>query len=313
MAEIILHHYDLSPFSEKIRLAFGLKGLAWRSCVAEAVPPRPHLDVLAGGYRRIPVMQVGADVYCDTEVIFRAIERIAPAPTLYPQGEGIAKALSHWWDRATWKPAIGVLVAHIGEHLPEAFLKDRKESYLGYDISKEGMAPMLPAYVQQMAAAAGWLDDMLGDRDFLTGDAPSAADLTCHHSLWLLRANAGAEAIDAQLQLSSRVTDWMGRIAALGHGEKTDISIEDALAAATAARPGDGFAADADPTGLRPGAAVTVTPEDNARVPVEGTLVAADAQEVVVARETDLGTLNLHFPRAGFEVLPAQTAARDAA
>ena len=119
MADIILHHYDLSPFSEKIRLALGYKGLPWKSVKVEAVPPRPLMDVLTGGYRRVPVLQIGADVYCDTEVIFRAIERTGTGPTLYPTGEGLSKALSFWWDRATWKPAIGVLVDHIGEHLPE--------------------------------------------------------------------------------------------------------------------------------------------------------------------------------------------------
>lgn len=101
MTDIILRHYDLSPFSEKIRLALGYKGLPWRSVTVDAVPPRPALDALTGGYRRVPVLQIGADVFCDTEVIFRALERQQPQPSLYPTGEGIAKALSHWWDRAT--------------------------------------------------------------------------------------------------------------------------------------------------------------------------------------------------------------------
>jgi glutathione S-transferase len=54
MTDIILHHYDLSPFSEKIRLALGFKGLAWKSVKVEGVPPRPLLDALTGGYRRLP-------------------------------------------------------------------------------------------------------------------------------------------------------------------------------------------------------------------------------------------------------------------
>jgi glutathione S-transferase len=63
---------------------------------------------------------------------------------------------------------------------------------------------------------------------------------------------------------------------------------------------------DGDPTGLAPGSEVTVTPDDNARVPTTGTLVAADRQEVIVAVENDeAGRLHIHFPRAGFEVLPA--------
>lgn len=307
MTDIILHHYDLSPFSEKIRLALGLKGLAWKSVKVEPVPPRPALDALTGGYRRVPVLQVGADIYCDTEMIFRALERLKPEPTLYPAGEGIAKALSLWWDRVTWKPAIGVLVHHIGEHLPEAFLKDRKDNYLGYDISKAAMAPMLPVYVQQLTALAEWLDDILGNSgDYLSGEAPSAADLTCYHSLWLLRANCGAGVIDEQLRLTPRIAAWMNRIAAIGHGEASDMTPEDALALAEAATPGDRFTADADPSGLKIGDRVTVTPDDNAKVPVKGTLVAADAQEIVIERMSDeAGRIHIHFPRAGFEVLPS--------
>lgn len=308
MSEMILHHYDLSPFSEKIRLAFGLKGLDWRSVKIEPVPPRPMLDVLTGGYRRAPVLQIGADVYCDTEIIFRELERRAPSPSLYPTGEGIAKALSLWWDRMTWKPAIGVLVAHIGEHLPEAFLTDRRENYLGYDISKAAMAPKLPAYIQQMAALSDHLADMLRrNGPFLTGAAPSAADLTCHHSLWLLRANAGAETIDRQLGLDPAVTEWLARVAALGHGESREMSPEEAVAVALAAEPeAPSLAPGGDPSGLAPGTRVTVTPDDNARVPVEGVLVAADRQEIVVRRESpETGAVHVHFPRAGFETLPA--------
>jgi glutathione S-transferase len=314
--QIILHHYDLSPFSEKIRLALGFKGLDWHSVVVDAVPPRPLLDMLTGGYRRVPVLQIGADIYCDTATIFQALERLSPTPSLYPQGEGIAKALSLWWDRMTWKPAIGVLVDHIGEHLPEAFLRDRKDHYLGYDISKAAMAPMLPVYVQQLTAQAAWLDSMLQENGpYLTGPALSAADLTCYHSLWLLRANCGAEVIDAQLHLSDHIRRWMDRIAAVGHGQKTEMTPEEALAVARDTRPADPGLGDHDPSGLKLGQKVTVTPDDNARVPVTGTLVGADAQEIVLAIDTaEAGTVHVHFPRAGFEALPASSAgAQDAA
>jgi glutathione S-transferase len=62
MTEMILHHYELSTFSEKMRVAFGLKNLAWRSVETLPAPPRPLLAPLTGGYRRIPVLQVGADI-----------------------------------------------------------------------------------------------------------------------------------------------------------------------------------------------------------------------------------------------------------
>ena len=74
MAEFILHHYDTSPFSEKPRVMFGLKGLAWRSVIQPSIMPKPDLTPLTGGYRRAPVMQIGADIYCDTQIILRELD-----------------------------------------------------------------------------------------------------------------------------------------------------------------------------------------------------------------------------------------------
>ena len=75
MADLILHHYDISPYAEKIRLAFGLKGLAWRSVIQPMVLPKPDLMPLTGGFRRTPVLQVGADIYCDTLCIAMELDR----------------------------------------------------------------------------------------------------------------------------------------------------------------------------------------------------------------------------------------------
>src|SRR5262245_45380016 len=59
--EIIFHHYPTSPFSEKVRLVFGMKGLKWRSVEIPNMMPKPDLLPLTGGYRKTPVMQVGAE------------------------------------------------------------------------------------------------------------------------------------------------------------------------------------------------------------------------------------------------------------
>ena len=131
-----------------------------------------------------------------------------------------------------------------------------------------------------------------------------AADLSCYYSLWLLRVNAGAETIDDLLNLAPLVP-WMERIAAIGHGEHAETTAEEALAAAKDAKPAPrALQKNDDPTGIRPGTRLSVTPDDNARVGVEGALVAADAQEVMIRRETaGAGTVHVHFPRAGFETL----------
>lgn len=308
MTEIILHHYALSTFSEKIRAAFGLKNLAWRSVDTPPAPPRPLLTPLTGGYRRIPILQVGADIYCDTNIILPALERLHPTPTFYPGGsEGIARGLSFAWERAMWIPTIGVISNYIGDMFPAEFIKDRKEGYLGIDISKAAMAPTLPLNLQRLHAQYAWLKSALADgRRFIFGDAPSALDLTCYQTTFLMRKNCPPE-VDAMAGLSPFV-DWYGRVEAIGHGKPRPISAEDAFAAAKAASPEPAahLEPDGDPSGLRSGQKVTVTPDDNARVPVSGTLVAAGASEIVIhCRDPAAGDLHIHFPRLGFDVVAA--------
>jgi glutathione S-transferase len=307
VSEIILHHYAFSTFSEKVRTALGHKGLAWRSVEIAGLPPRPLLSPLTGGYRRAPVLQVGADIYCDTQVILPTLDRLHPGQPLVPPGsEGVATGLGFAWERQMWIPMIGVLVHYIGEHIPPEFLKDRKEGYLMVDISKPAMAPLFPQHLQFVRAQLAWLRQALAARPFLFGDAPSAADLACWQTVYLLRKNCPPE-VDTLLDLGPLVP-WYDRIAAIGHGTPTPMSAEDALAVARDTRPSPPthLDPDGDPGGLRAGCPVVVTPDDNARVPVRGTLVAAGPAEVVIHRhDPQAGDLHIHFPRLGFDVVAA--------
>ncbi len=307
MSELILHHYPFSSFSEKLRVAFGVKGLAWRSVEIAGLPPRPLLAPLTGGYRRAPVLQVGADIYCDTNAILPALDRLHPARSLVPPGsEGVAQGLGFAWERQLWIPIIGVLVHYIGEHIPPDFIKDRKEGYLGIDISQAAMAPQFDQHVQAVRAQVAWLNQALASRHCLFGEAPCAADLACWQTLWLLRKNCPPE-VDALLGLAPLLA-WYERIAAFGHGTPSVMSAEDAFEVARAAQPAPvtHLEANGDPGGLKAGCPVTVTPDDNARVAVKGTLVAASASQIVIHRhDPQAGDLHLHFPRIGFDVVAA--------
>ena len=307
MSDLILHHYPFSSFSEKLRAALGVKGLAWRSVEIAGLPPRPLLEPLTGGYRRAPVLQVGADIYCDTNVILPALDRLHPARSLCPAGsEGVAQGLGFGWERQMWIPTIGVLVHYIGEHIPPEFIKDRKEGYLGIDISQAAMAPQFEQHVQFVRAQIAWLKQALGRRPFVFGDAPSAADLACWQTIWLLRKNCPPE-VDALLGLDGLVP-WYDRLCAYGHGTPAVATAEDALAAARVASPVAVTHLDpnGDPGGLKAGSPVTVTPDDNARVPVNGTLVAASDSEIVIHRnDAQAGDLHIHFPRLGFDLVAA--------
>jgi hypothetical protein len=82
MTDIILHHYETSPYSEKVRLGLGLKGLAWETVEIPVIMPKSDLTALTGGYRKTPVLQIGAN-YCDSQLIMRELERRHPTPNFF--------------------------------------------------------------------------------------------------------------------------------------------------------------------------------------------------------------------------------------
>lgn len=304
MTDMILHHYPISAFSERVRLAFGLKGLSYRSVTIPAAMPKPDLLPLTGGYRRTPVMQIGADIYCDTALILRKIEALHPQPSLYPGGsEGLVSALTWWADKTLFWPALGVVAATIGHRIPADFVAERKA--FGFPLAPEDVRPVLHRHLQQGTAHFDWLAAMLADgRAFLLGDAASAADFAAYSPLWLLKSQGGPEA-EAKLPLAS-LADWHDRVVAIGHGQPIGMDAAEALEVAAAAEPDTVASVDADPSGLKPDMEVIVTPDDTGRDPVRGRLLSAGAQELVIrSAHPRVGEINLHFPRAGFDVVRA--------
>ena len=295
--EIILHHYDTSPFSEKPRVVFGVKGLAWRSVIQPVIMPKPELTPLTGGYRRIPVMQIGADVYCDTQVILAELEARYPEPPLVRAGDW---AVNLWADRLFFQATVAVVFGEMGDSVPEAFVKDREKlSGRPFDVSamKAAAGPMK----SQWQAHAAFVERGLDGKDFLGGSAPSLADIAAYMNVWWLRraAHDAAEALLAGLPAAQA---WRERMKALGHGARVEMSGADALAIAKAAAPA--AAPDHDPAaaaGLALGDPVVVRADDYGRDPIAGTLAAANFERVVIAREDPaVGRVHVHFPRAGF-------------
>src|SRR3954465_15752796 len=126
-SRIILHHFDASPFSEKVRLVFGLKNLAWTSVLIARIMPRPDLMPMTGGYRRTPVMQIGADIYCDTQCIMPELERRFPEPTLFPEAcRGLASAMAMWTDKAFFQGTVNLVFGTLADKVPQEFIADRE-------------------------------------------------------------------------------------------------------------------------------------------------------------------------------------------
>jgi glutathione S-transferase len=306
--EIILHHYPRSPFAEKVRVAFGLKDVRWRSVIQPRMAPKPALTVLTGGYRRIPVMQIGADIFCDTRCILREIDRRFPEPALYPgYTKGLADVIAAWADHQLFANTLGLVFGLQGDRFPPELHADRARftagRFDGWDSAK--MRGRIPDLRRQLAIHLGWLEQGLADgRNFLLGDAPSLADLAVYHPLWYLRGNLDS---DAGIGGYARVLAWMARMDAIGHCTMQELAPEDALAIARNASPAPAPRSATDVANpWQPGTPVTVTPDDWGFDPVDGEVVWIDAHTIALNRnDPAVGTIVVHFPLQGFQVKAA--------
>lgn len=306
MADIIFHHYPSSPFSEKIRLILGFKKLLWKSVVIPAILPKPDLTALTGGYRRTPVMQVGADVYCDTALIADVLERIAPTPTLYPAHlAGQARMLAQWADTTLFWTAVPYALQPAGMQSRCASMPPEQiKAFIADRTALRANAPRmsLPEATGAVTEYLHWLDNMLAyDKPYLLGEQPTIADFSAYHSLWFVATTPSVAGI---LDNAPHVQAWMKRIAAIGHHQFDKMSAEEALLVARECRPGttDGkpfF----DTHGVALGDRVTIMPTDYGLDPVEGELVLSTASEFALQRtDPKAGTVVVHFPRLGFQL-----------
>jgi glutathione S-transferase len=299
---IILHHFDQSPFSEKIRLVFGFKRLAWKSVRISRIMPRPDLMPLTGGYRRTPTMQIGADVFCDTQIILREVERRHPVPTLFPGGHsGLPWALAMWTDRAFFQNTVNLVFGTLADKVPREFIEDR-ERLRGSKFDVEAMKAAIPQMRDQFRAHVGWIEAELADgRNWLLGEF-SLADVNAYINVWYVRANLAD--LDGLFASFPHTRAWMGRIAALGHGDRSEMTSAEALQIGAQATPQSPTLGDPeDPNGRQPGDRVAVVPDDYGKVEVKGEIVSLSAQHIAIRRRDERsGETVVHFPRAGFTV-----------
>ena len=299
---LILHHYDFSNFAEKARLMLGFKGLAWQGVEIPPILPKPKLVPLTSGYRRTPVLQDGADVWCDTNLIARELERRVPEPTLYPAATaGSANAIA-WWAEQQFMRPVALFVSGINaDHMPAGLHSDRARLHGLPEPSIEAVRKAAIRNRNLVRPQIRWLADMLQDgRPYLLGDAPCIADFAAYHVVWFFRGRR----IDCRGELDPypRLLAWRDRMAAIGHGTRTDIDADQALAiarAATPAPPRPSEPQDGDP---RPGERARVRPADNARDWIEGEVRFIDAHEIALAHHDPLvGEVVVHFPRLGYD------------
>lgn len=300
----ILHHYDLSPYAEKIRLCLGRKGLAWRSVQAPMVMPKPDLVELTGGYRRVPVLQVGADVYCDTHLIARVLDRLYPSPPLSPPGqETLERALSRWAEGSFMMLVLTFF--GIGGVFSEEFVEDRKKTMVPPGMNLDGAKLLVPTKLTQLRAQLDGLEQQLADgRAFLLGEEPCLADFSAFHPVMMFQTHPRTAALLGPLK---RVPAWMARVHAVGHGEPTALESGEAIALAREAEPAAYEGEPVVPEGLALGERVVILPDEYGSGNVTGELAPSGLHEVAVRRQTErAGEVVVHFPREDYVAIAAR-------
>ena len=304
---IILHQFDRSPYSEKIRLALRMKNLGWASVEIPSIMPKPDLIPLTGGYRRTPVMQIGADIFCDTSIMLAELEKRFQIPALtLPGHEGLARMISAWTDGKWFQTSVAVIFGTIGEHMPQDFIDDRtKMSGRPFDV--DAMKAAVPFMQDQWRSQLMWIEDRLeggrraGTGDWLIGTKPGMVDVHAYMNPWFVEKNV-PDFLNECFESAPLTRDWYRRLKDFKGQPAEEVSGAEAIEIAHNAAPRLKPASTAgDLRVLEPGDRVAIAPDDYAKDWVEGDLVIANSERVIIARHDERAdNLHVHFPRVGY-------------
>src|SRR5690606_5479607 len=200
-------------------------------------------------------------------------------------------SVAQWADSLVFQHAVSLVfqpesaAVRFGKLPPEAvkaFMADRAGLFSGGSAARLPLEPAKHQWPCLMARLEQQLAQEEGD--FLFGE-PSIADFAMAHPLWFLK---GTPVTAPLVDDYPAVAAWLGRVLGFGHGSHSELSaaeaIEIARAATPAVLPEEAFV---EPNGLRAGQRVLVAATDYGVDPVEGELVFAGREELILRREDE--------------------------
>ncbi|MGE5452334.1 MAG: glutathione S-transferase family protein [Acidobacteriota bacterium] len=301
---LILHHYNESPYAEKIRALLGYKGLAWQSVIVPKMMPKPDLTALTGGYRKVPVLQIGADVYCDTRLIAQLLEQRQPTPAAAGSATW-SEVVAHWVDVNLFGKAVAFTFSQIVDFLDDAFLADRAAMTGATGLTRELVKQSGPLARQALATELNWVEQGLqGSGPFVNGSQPGHGDFGLYCALWFARFG------QFDFKPYPATLAWMKQMKAFGHGERSELSAEAALDIARDATPQplSYESVSPDASGVAVGQRVSVQPELMGKEAVTGALVGIDANRLTLRLDSErCGAVHVHFPRVGYRIRASQS------
>jgi len=297
MTDLILHHYEMSPFSKKVIAVLAFKELSWQAVAQPVTAPKPDLTPLTGGYRKIPVLQIGAHVYCDTKLIIREIENRYPeVPLTPPELVGAAELISDWADHRLFSNAATPAIFEISALVPDDFLADRAAMQ-----RPEAMAAALPVehLRAQFALDLQMINRQLCTAAFMLGARFTLADASIFH---VLHFASNAPSLAEEISKFPAIGRWIKGILDMGQGDRHDLEPAHALDIAQAATPDftppAEAVADAD---LPVGQMIAIRPDDYGQEETIGEIVWTTAEALAVKRhDPRVGEVLVHYPRLGY-------------
>ena len=298
---LILHQYDISPFSQKAQKMMGLKELSWQSVEMPMIAPKPDVEALTGGYRGTPVLQIGRDVFIDNWMIARALDEFdASGLAINAQG-GLREAALYAWGERLFTPLLQAALAAYQSEWDADFLADRKRVFPDVDFDTLDVSD--PDRRSQVRAYLGTVEAQLGlDQDFLGGAQADSCDIHVWGMVWMI--HSALPALMPIVETFPRLTDWYDRVSAMGTGDREDVKIDVAWQSLKdgPARPLPDTP-DQEPLAPWVGEVVDIAAGSADRGSASGRLLAVDHEQVVLGVEPISGeAAQVWFPRFGYHL-----------
>ncbi|EJD40217.1 hypothetical protein AURDEDRAFT_187138 [Auricularia subglabra TFB-10046 SS5] len=332
--QVIVYRYDGSPFATKIENLLALRNIPYARVNVPMVPPRKELLLLGIAYRRIPVVAIGNDVFCDTLMITQALERAFPGsdahPSAFPARKDGGKVdvvlQTHFSFGYSEKSLFALGTQSIPwTKVPPALSQDRFGNMIGGQVPPPGFFEKLEARVPITRSALSthldYIEEQLSDgRQWLFDTAaPGYADVAAHTVFSWMRGFKSVREVFAKGVFPRAVT-WLDALDAVISQRRKALSVQTVMADDAAARILSGSPSathavgwderEAGRLGLARGVRVEVTPDDTGKVPTTGTLLGLTRREILLEIEPPNQSgkkLAVHFPRLGFNVSVPKT------
>ncbi len=187
--DIVLFHYSFSPFARRVIWYLTLRGIDYAQCMQPPYLPREDISALGLTYRRIPVMAIGRDVYCDSRLMLQKLEERFPDGALgasEPDQRAVEKLLESWTiDGGIFARASQAIPLEMPLLKDSKFTNDRQD-FSGRSWALDDMKALRPEAITHLRDAFAMLENGLladGRKWILKTEKPALADIEGQDSL----------------------------------------------------------------------------------------------------------------------------------